>query len=94
VAQARCKDGFATSQCRHWGGGDPRHAGLPGVQSDLLQALKDTGKPLVVLIYGRAMSIKWIAENADAVLDAYYPGEAGGTAVADALCGDCTPGAS
>ena len=64
-----------------------------GVQIDLLKALKGTGKPLVVvLIHGRVYTINWIAENADAIVDAWYPGEAGGTAVAEVLFGDYNPG--
>jgi beta-glucosidase len=66
---------------------------LPGVQEDLLKKLKATGKPLVViLIHGRAYTVNWIAENADALVDAGYPGEAGGTAVAEALFGEINPG--
>ena len=66
---------------------------LLGVQTDLLKALKETGKPLVVvLIHGRVYTINWIAENADAIVDAWYPGEAGGTAVAEVLFGDYNPG--
>jgi len=66
---------------------------LLGVQEQLLAALKETGKPLVVvLIHGRAMSINWIAENADAIVDAFYPGQEGGTAVAEVLFGDYNPG--
>jgi len=66
---------------------------LLGVQEDLLKELKATGKPLVVvLIHGRAMTINWIAAQSDAVVDAWFPGEAGGTAVADVLFGDYNPG--
>lgn len=66
---------------------------LMGVQNELLQALKETGKPMVVvLVHGRAHTINWIAENAEAILDAFYPGEAGGTAVAEALFGEYNPG--
>jgi beta-glucosidase len=66
---------------------------LLGVQLDLLKAVKETGKPLVVvLIHGRAHTINWIAENADAIVDAWYPGEAGGTAVAEVLFGEYNPG--
>ena len=66
---------------------------LMGVQNELLPALKATGKPLVVvLVHGRAHTINWIAENAEAILDAFYPGEAGGTAVAEALFGEYNPG--
>lgn len=66
---------------------------LLGVQEDLLKELKATGKPLVVvLIHGRAMTINWIAVNSDAVVDAWFPGEVGGMAVADVLFGDYNPG--
>jgi len=66
---------------------------LLGMQEELLKALKETGKPLVVvLIHGRAMSINWVAENADAIVDAWYPGDQGGTAVAEVLFGDYNPG--
>ena len=67
--------------------------GLLGVQQDLLKELKATGKPLiVVLIHGRAMSVNWVAANSDAVVDAWFPGEAGGTAIADVLFGEYNPG--
>ncbi|MCR4995154.1 MAG: glycoside hydrolase family 3 C-terminal domain-containing protein [Bacteroidales bacterium] len=65
---------------------------LMGLQLPLLQALKATGKPLVVVyIEGRPLDKRWAAEHADALLTAYYPGEAGGTAVADVLLGDYNP---
>ena len=63
-----------------------------GHQMKLLQALKATGKPLVVVyIEGRPMDKSWTAENADALLTAYYPGQEGGTAIADVLFGDYNP---
>ena len=66
---------------------------LSGVQDQLLQALHATGKPLVaVLIHGRPLSINWIAQHAAAVVDAWYPGDQGGTAVAEVLFGDYNPG--
>lgn len=67
---------------------------LLGVQQELLTALREaTGAPLVVvLVHGRAMTIEWIAEHADAIVDAGYPGEAGGTAVAEVLYGLHNPG--
>ena len=66
---------------------------LSGVQEQLLQALHATGKPLVVvLIHGRPLSINWIAQHAAAVVDAWYPGDQGGTAVAEVLFGDYNPG--
>ncbi len=65
---------------------------LPGRQQEMLEQLKRTGKPLVVIyIEGRPLQKNWAAENADALLTAYYPGEQGGTAVADVLCGDYSP---
>ena len=64
-----------------------------GVQLDLLKALKKTGVPLiVVLIHGRPISAPWLSENADALVDASYPGETGGRAVAEVLFGDYCPG--
>lgn len=73
-------------------GFDRSELGLAGVQLDLLRELKATGVPLiVVLINGRPLSIPWVAENADAVLEAWYPGEAGGDAAADLLFGACSP---
>ena len=65
---------------------------LLGHQERLLRELKATGKPLVVVyIEGRPLDKTWAAENADAVLTAYYPGQEGGTAIADVLFGDCNP---
>ncbi len=65
---------------------------LPGRQEDLLKALKETGKPLVVvLMNGRPLTIPWVEENADAILEAWFPGTEGGNAVADVLFGDYNP---
>lgn len=65
---------------------------LLGKQMDLLKALKKTGKPLVVIyIQGRPLNMNWAAENADALLCAWYPGQQGGSAVADILSGDYNP---
>ena len=66
--------------------------GLPGSQLTLLKALKSTGKPLVlVLMNGRPLTIHWEKENADAILEAWYPGTEGGHAIADLLFGDANP---
>jgi beta-glucosidase len=73
-------------------GGDRTDIALPKAQEDLLKALQATGKPLVVvLMNGSALAINYAAENAAAILDAWYPGEAGGTAIADVLFGDYNP---
>lgn len=66
---------------------------LPGVQEDLVKAVYATGTPVVlVLVNGRPMTIKWLAENIPAIVNAWEPGEEGGTAVADVLFGDYNPG--
>lgn len=63
-----------------------------GHQMPLLKALKATGKPMVVVyIEGRPMDKNWAAQYADALLTAYYPGQEGGTAIADVLFGDYNP---
>ncbi len=66
---------------------------LPPVQEMLIKELKKTGKPLVVvLVTGRPLSVNWADRNADAIIQAFYPGAHGGTAVAEALLGDYNPG--
>ena len=66
---------------------------LPGRQLALLKALQATGKPVVlVLINGRPLSINWADKFVPAILEAWYPGSQGGTAVADVLFGDYNPG--
>lgn len=65
---------------------------LPGVQEELVKALCETGKPvIVVLVNGRPLSLGWIADNCSAILEAWLPGEEGGNAVADVLFGDYNP---
>jgi beta-glucosidase len=67
---------------------------LPGTQQALLEELKKTGKPIiVVLMSGRPNSIGWADANADAILEAWYPGTMGGHAIADVLYGDYNPSA-
>ncbi len=65
---------------------------LSGRQRELLESLKATGKPLVVImVQGRPHDMRWIEENADAVLCAWYPGPHGGRALAEVLYGDVNP---
>ncbi len=74
-------------------GSDRATLDLLGQQDELLQALKSTGKPLVVVyIEGRPLNKCWADQHANALLTAYYPGEQGGNAIADVLLGDCDPG--
>ncbi len=66
---------------------------LPGRQLDLVQAVYATGKPvIVVLINGRPMSINWVNKYVPGILEAWFPGAQGGTAIADVLFGDYNPG--
>ena len=66
---------------------------LPGRQLKLLQAVQATGKPVVlVLINGRPLSVNWADKFVPSILEAWYPGSKGGTAVADILFGDYNPG--
>ena len=81
VSDMECGEGF-----------DRATLDLLGRQMELLEALKKTGKPLVVVyIEGRPLNKNWAAENANALLTAYYPGEQGGNAIAEVLFGDYNP---
>ena len=73
-------------------GGDRTTLDLPKEEQDLLEAVKRTGKPLVVvLMNGSALSVNWANENANAILEAWYSGEEGGTAIAQTLAGTNNP---
>jgi beta-glucosidase len=73
-------------------GGDRTEIFLPKAQEDLLKAVQATGKPVVlVLMNGSALAVNWADENLPAIVEAWYPGEEGGTALADVLFGDTNP---
>jgi beta-glucosidase len=73
-------------------GGDRTSLDLPKEEENLLAALKTTGKPLVVvLMNGSALAVNWANEHANAILDAWYSGEEGGTAIAQTLAGNNNP---
>jgi beta-glucosidase len=73
-------------------GGDRTSLSLPKVQTELLKALKATGKPVVfVLMTGSAIGMEWEAANLPAIINAWYGGQAAGTAIADVLFGDYNP---
>ena len=73
-------------------GGDRTSIDLPKDEEDLLKALRETGKPLVVvLMNGSALAVNWAAQNANAMFDAWYSGEEGGTAIAQTLAGENNP---
>ena len=72
--------------------GDRTNIDLPHVQTEMLKALKKTGKPVIfVLCSGSTLALPWEAENLDAILEAWYPGQQGGKAVAEVLFGDYNP---
>jgi len=73
-------------------GGDRTDIGLPAAQRALLERAAATGKPLVVvLMSGSAVALEWAKEHASAIVAAWYPGEHGGTAIAQVLAGDYNP---
>jgi beta-glucosidase len=73
-------------------GGDRTKIELPEVQERLLEALGSLGKPVVfVLMSGGAVAIPWAADHVNAIVEGWYPGESGGTAVADVLLGRINP---
>jgi beta-glucosidase len=77
-------DGFA--------GGDRTKLDLPGPQQQLLERVAAAGKPTVlVLMNGSAMAVNWADQHLPAIIEAWYPGEDGGTAVAQLLAGDFSP---
>lgn len=74
-------------------GGDRTDISLPKPQEDLIKAVHALGKPVVlVLMGGSALAVNWENENIPAILDAWYPGQEGGNAIADVLFGDYNPG--
>ena len=73
-------------------GGDRTHLQLPAAQRELFDRIKQTGKPvIVILMNGSALSVNDIDNRANAILLAGYPGQEGGNAVADVLFGDYNP---
>ena len=72
--------------------GDRTSLQLPNSQVELMKAVVNTGKPVVlVLLNGSALAINWASENISSILTAGYPGEEGGNAIADVLFGDYNP---
>jgi len=73
-------------------GGDRTSIDLPQVQEELLKAIAATDKPLVVVLQnGSALAVNWAQQHAKSVLEAWYPGEEGGNAIAETLAGDNNP---
>ena len=73
-------------------GGDRTAIDLPEVQEELLKELVATGKPVIVVLQnGSALAVNYAAEHANAILESWYPGAEGGTAIAETLAGDNNP---
>jgi beta-glucosidase len=73
-------------------GGDRTSIDLPAPQQKLLESIASAGKPtILVLTSGSALAVNWAAEHVPAILEAWYPGEEGGTAVAEIFAGDISP---
>jgi beta-glucosidase len=73
-------------------GGDRTDISLPRPQEELLKQIHALGKPTVlVLLNGSALAVNWAADNIPAIVEAWYPGQAGGDAIADVLFGDYNP---
>ncbi len=74
------------------GGGDKTSLNLPGMQENLIKIMVETGKPVVlVLLNGSPLAVNWAQEHVPAIIEAWYPGQEGGTAIADVLFGDYNP---
>ena len=80
-------------QVEVFSGGDRNDIKLPAAQQQMLEALAATGKPIVVILMnGSALAVNWAQQHAQAILEAWYPGEAGGQAIAETLSGKNNPG--
>ncbi len=74
-------------------GGDRVDLGIPRVQEDLMRKVVASGKPVaLVVLNGSAVAINWARDHVPAIVELWYPGQAGGTALADVLFGDYNPG--
>jgi beta-glucosidase len=72
--------------------GDRANLDMVGRQEELVKAMIATGKPVIVLLFnGRPLSINYVSQNVPAILECWYLGQEGGTAVAEVLFGDCNP---
>ena len=80
-------------QVEGFSGGDRLDLNLPAVQENLIEKVQKLGKPVVlVLLNGSALAVNWAAEHVPAIVEAWYPGQAAGTALADVLFGDADAG--
>lgn len=85
-------EGEEGDQGNEFASGDKPNLKLPGIQEDILKALCESGKPVVlVLLSGSALAIPWADENIPAIVQGWYPGAQGGRAIAQTLFGDNCP---
>lgn len=85
-------EGEEGDQGNEFASGDKPNLKLPGIQEDILKALCESGKPIVlVLLSGSALAIPWADENIPAIVQGWYPGAQGGRAIAQTLFGDNCP---
>jgi len=90
---ARLEGEEMSVQVEGFRGGDRTSIDLPAAQQRLLERIVSVGKPTVlVLLNGSALAVNWAHANVPAIVEAWYPGQAGGTAIADVLFGDYNPG--
>lgn len=85
-------EGEEGDQGNEFASGDKPNLQLPGLQEDILKALYETGKPVVlVLLSGSAIAVPWADEHIPAIVQGWYPGAQGGRAIANILFGQCSP---
>jgi beta-glucosidase len=92
VGSASASPGYPHPNATSGEGYDLSDLKLPGVQEDLIKAIKETGKPIVVvLVSGKPFAVPWLKENIPAIIQQWYPGEQGGNAIAEVLFGKVNP---
>jgi beta-glucosidase len=85
-------EGEEGDQGNHYASGDKPDLKLPGLQEDVIKAIYESGKPVVlVLLSGSAVAINWAQEHIPAIIQGWYPGAQGGRAIAEAIFGEFSP---
>lgn len=92
VGSSSASPGYPAPNATSGEGFDLSDLKLPGVQEDLIKAVKKTGKlVVVVLVSGKPFAVPWVKENIPAIIQQWYPGEQGGNAIAEILFGKVNP---
>lgn len=85
-------EGEEGDQGNEFASGDKPNLNLPGIQLDVLKAIYESGKPVIlVLLSGSAIAVKWADDNIPAIIQGWYPGAQGGRAIARLIFGDINP---